>query len=213
MGNTDGMNSPLLEMILMKIRKSVGDSFVHTSNQEMLRMFFPGQMNLSGYRKISSTGFILGRTYLRPRDLVTYLNYVIRADKDNSIFSRDAIRNVERKYSGYLFKEIKNELCGHLSNEEINESLLLLKQFKRASFSYVEIKAYYEQRIGLYSHIDLDCALKKLFDFGVLGNKWSMTRNGKRRFYYSFAHRENVEIDFDKIFNVHLGLRKELNLS
>ena len=68
------------------------------------------------------------------------------------------------------------------------------------------------KRTNLFPHISLHRILGLFFNFGVLGNQWTVKKNGKSRSYYSFSHRENVDIDFDKKFNVHLGLRKELNL-
>lgn len=211
-GNNDGDNSPLFNMILLKIRQSLSLQLdKNISNEKLYKLFFPDRLTFND-RSIKTAKFILGRTYLRPRDLVTYLNYIIREEPDSNKFTARAIRRVEKKYSAYLFKEIKNELFGHLSNEEIEESLRLLKQFKQISFTYKEIQKYYNKRKELYPHIVLEKTLKTLFDFGVLGNQWTSYSNGRKRAFYSFAHRENVEIDFDKKFNVHLGLRKELSL-
>lgn len=55
--------------------------------------------------------------------------------------------------------------------------------------------------------------LKIFFDFSIIGNRWHNKRGGKKETYYSFAFRENnAVIDFDKEFNIHLGLRKEFNI-
>lgn len=213
-GNNDGINSPLFKMILLKIRQSLPSQLSKDISDEYLyKIFFPDTIIVLNGRKINAAKFILGRTYLRPRDLVTYLNYVKDEEPNNKYFSADAIRKVERKYSAYLFKEIKNELFGHLSDQEIDEALRLLKQFKKVSFTYKEIEKYYNERKELYPHINLNDTVKILFKFGVLGNQWVARVNGKKKTFYSFSHRENAEVDLSKKFNVHLGLRKELSFS
>lgn len=201
-GNTVTKYSPLFKLILNKVRKSVPE-FSNTSDKELFNILFPQKIN---YR--SPEEFILGRTFFRPRDLITYLTYIIKKYPNSKYFGDKGFLELEGLYSEYFVKEIRNELKGHLSDLEIDESLLMLKQYKKANFYYKDIKEYYKERVELYPSIKLEKTLKVLFDFGLLGNKWYDAMD--KRYYYSWKYRKNVEVDFDKQFVTHLGVRKEL---
>lgn len=204
-----GPDSHLFEMILLKIRQSID---FKESNKKLYNKFFPSKISI-GNREISLAKFILSRTYLRPRDIVSYLNLIREDFPNNEVFSVKSIKKIERKYSGYLLKELRNELYGHMNETELKESILLLTQYKKASFKYSDIKEYYIERKSIYSNINLERMLKIFFDFSIIGNRWHNKRGGKKETYYSFAFRENnAVIDFDKEFNIHLGLRKEFNI-
>lgn len=203
-GNTVNFHSPLFKMLFTKIRQSI-QQVRDIDDETLFNTLFPQKIN---YR--SPDEFILGRTYFRPRDLVTYLNLIIDEYPDTTYFGWKGFVELEKKYSEYLFKEVKNELYGHLSDVEINESFLLLKQFKKTEFTFEEIRDYYSKRKAIYTNIVLEKTLKYLFDFSVLGNTWMHER--LHRQFYSWAYRENAEVDYDKKFVVHLGLRKELTL-
>lgn len=203
-GNTVNVSSPLFSMVFLKIRQSI-TQLRNLSDLELYNKLFPQYIN---HR--SPNEFILGRTYFRPRDVVTYLNLIIRRYPDTIYFGYKGFNELESEYSSYLMKEVKNELFGHISEEEISQSFLLIKQFKKTEFYYSEIYEYYHQRRSLYKNIDLEKTLKYLFDFSVIGNTWKHERKNKQ--YYSWSYRENVELDYDKKFVVHLGLRKELTL-
>ncbi|MEG7619606.1 P-loop ATPase, Sll1717 family, partial [Enterococcus faecalis] len=203
-GNTIKSNSPLFGMVLNKVRKSIPE--LEAKNDfDLFTTLFPQQIN---YR--SPNEFILGRTYFRPRDIVTYLNLIIEKYPETRYFGHRGFLELERNYSTYFFKEIRNELYGHISDEKIDASFLLLKQYKKSEFTYAEIKAYYDSKMSVFKEIDLEESLKYFFNFGVLGNKQFNEEKGKD--FYSWAYRENTEIDYDKKFVIHLGLRKELSV-
>ncbi|KNX33061.1 MULTISPECIES: P-loop ATPase, Sll1717 family [Bacillus amyloliquefaciens group] len=203
-GNTIKSNSPLFSMILNKVKKSIPE-LESRKDIDLFSSFFPQKIN-----NREPNEFILGRTYFRPRDIVTYLNLIIDKYPDTRYFGYRGFLELEKNYSTYFFKEIRNELFGHLSDEKIDLSFLLLKQYKRSEFTYEEIKAYYKAKMSVYKDIDLDETLKYFFDFGVVGNKQFNSKMGKD--FYSWAYRENIEIDYDKKFVLHLGLRKELSV-
>lgn len=71
------------------------------------------------------------------------------------------------------------------------------------------MEKYYEDNKEIYDGFDLRRLLNLLFDFGVIGNVWI----DKSRQYYSWKYRENAIIDYQKKFNIHIGLRKALNIS
>lgn len=203
-GNTIKSNSPIFSMVFNKIRKSLPE-LGNETDSELFKIFFPQNIN-----NRQPNEFILGRTYFRPRDIVTYLNLIIDKYPETRYFGYRGFLELEKDYSLYFYKEVRNELFGHLTDKKIETSFLLLKQFKKFEFTYDEIKSYYDSKKKIYEEIDLDETLKYFFDFGVIGNKQYIERKGKS--FYSWAYRENIQIDYDKKFVLHLGLRKELSV-
>lgn len=208
-GNKHDVKSPLVEMILLKIKQS-SERFkkLVSDNEAVLNKFFPESV-VCGRKEFNVLEYMLGRTYLRPRDLITFLNEVIKNNPRDEYFSAQAVKNAEKNYSEYLVKEIKNEMHGHISEKEIEEALMLLRQYKRKSFFFKDIQDYYNKNRNVYTNIELEKTLKCLFDFGVIGNTWT----DKSRTYFTWAYRENSTIDYNKRFTIHLGLRKAFNIS
>jgi len=203
-GNIVSNKSPLFKLIFTKIRKSVTE-LSQMKDDELYNTLFPQLIS-----NRTPDEYVLGRTFFRPRDIITYLNLIIEKYPQTTYFGWKGFKELEENYSKYFYKEIRNELSGHISDVEIDEGMLLLKQFKKADFEYIDIKLYFDTRKELYKNIDLDKILSYMFKFGVIGNRWYIKE--KDKYYYSWAYRENVTIDFDKEFVVHLGIRKELSL-
>jgi hypothetical protein len=201
-GNNTDKYSPLIELILVKVKKSIPELEVY-NNKDLFKLLFPNKVKGEFPER-----FLLSRTLFRPRDVITYLNIIINKYPEHSCFGWQGFKTLEKNYSQYLLKEVRNELCGHVSNEVIDDGLLLLKQFKKITFYYNEIKEYFEARKSLYKHIDLEDTLKLFFDFNILGNRYMTNNRTHSKHHYSWAYRENATIDFDKEFVIHKGLRK-----
>lgn len=208
-GIVSNEESPLVKMILLKIGQSIEKrGFQKLNDLELKEKFFPEGFHTP--RKIYKPfEFLLARTFLRPRDIITFLRLVVEKYPRKEYFSEQDVRSIEREYSEYLLKEIKNEMHGHVDENIINAAFTLLRQYKRKNFTYEKIEKYYFKNIEIYKQFDLKNLLKLLFDFGVIGNTW----NDKNITYYSWNYRENTTIDYQKNFNIHIGLRKALNIS
>lgn len=204
-GATIQIDSPLFDLIFAKIQASVPD-LKSKSKIELFNMFFPERV-----RQIDTEKFLLGRTFFRPRDVITYLNLIIDKYANENRFSEMAFIELEKDYSTYFFQEVRNELSGHLDDTLIDEGTLLLKQYNRGEFKFSNLKEYYEKNKRIYPNINLEEILKTFFEFGLIGNKWK--KNGIDKYFYSWTYRDNkAVIDFDKEFAIHVGLRKELSL-
>lgn len=205
-GNLVDKYSPLLLMIYNKIRKSL-PSMQNKSDTDIYYLMFPG--NINGRSMEES---LLGRTFFRPRDIITYFNLIARDYGRSEKFEWFHFTKKEADYSAYFLREIRNELCGHYVEEIITESLRLLTQFKKVEFEYDELEEFYQlNKERLFKTIVLDEALALLFNFGAIGNKWF--NDYKTRYFYSWNYRREAEIDYDKTFVVHLGLRKTMGMS
>lgn len=204
-GTTINRESPLFDLIINKIKVSVPE-LKNKSKDEVFSLIFPPKI-----RKMPPERFLLGRTYFRPRDIITYLNLIIDKTPESTYFKEGVILDLEKDYSTYFFQEVRNELSGHISDEIIDEGTLLLKQFNRPEFKYRDILSYYEKNKSIYPNLNLEDTLKVFFNFGLIGNKWFSEH--KRKYFYSWTYRDNkAAIDYNKTFAIHVGLRKELSL-
>lgn len=205
-GNSVDKYSPLLLMIYNKIRKSL-PNMKDKSDTDIYYLMFPS--NINGRTMEES---LLGRTFFRPRDITTYFNLIAEEYGNFEKFEWYHFTKKEENYSAYFLREIRNELCGHYDEEIIEQALRLLRQFKKVEFEYAEIDVFYQlNKERLFKTINLDEALAMLFEFGAIGNKWFNEQ--KARYYYSWNYRKEADIDYDKTFVVHLGLRKTMGMS
>lgn len=204
-GRSARKDSPLLDLIFLKIKRST-ELLRSYKREELFDILFPSPIN-----GIPPEQFLLERSFFRPRDIITYLNMIIDRFPDKPYFPPEGFLDAQRDYSEYFFQEVRNELSGHMSDEKIDESTILLKQFNKYHFRFAEIQIYFEKNKSLFPSVELRDDLSMLFKFSVIGNRWFPA--GKSTYYYSWAFRDNnARIDFDKEFVVHLGLRKELSM-
>lgn len=203
-GNKVDKSSPLFELVLTKASKSVS-ALEELSLEGRFKRLFPQDIN-----HIEPERFILERTLFRPRDIVTYLNLIIKQYPSTSYFGFKGFLDLKKPYSDYLLREIRNEMCGHLSDDEIDAGLQLIKQFNRHSFKYNDINIYWDKNKAKFKEIELDNILSTFFRFNIIGNRWFKEERQKN--FYSWAHRDpRATLDFDKEMIVHLGLREQLS--
>lgn len=199
-------DSPLIRMIITKAKKS-SVLLSAVSDHAAFSILFPDDVN-----KIPTEKFILERTFFRPRDIITFLNSIIDKHPLHNSFKWKSLLDVRAEYSEYLMDEVRNEMSGHISDTEIDESLKLIKNFNRHQFYFKDIVKYYEDNIFHYGNIKLEQSLIYLYNFSVLGNKWVNKGKGGKQ-YQSWAHRENnSDLDFSKEIVVHIGLREALSM-
>jgi len=203
-GNKADNTSPLISMILIKVKKSI-PALNDIPDDDLYKIIFPQDINL-----IEPSRFLLGRTFFRPRDVITYLNLIIDKYKETEYFGWKGFVELLPDYSEYFFLEIRNELSGHLSDTEIDQGTLLIKQFNKFEFSYEEIKTYFDKNKSIFDKIDLEKILRIFFKFSIVGNKWYNAQNQKD--YFRWSYRDNkAELNFDNKIVLHLGLRVELS--
>jgi len=102
-------------------------------------------------------------------------------------------------------------MLGHISQNEIDQGLKLLKNFNHHFFTFKDLKTYYDRQQNQYPNIDIEKVLVSFFKFNVIGNKWF--NKFKNKEYYTWSHRDTAaEIDFEKEIVIHLGLREHLSM-
>jgi len=203
-GNKVSAKSPLFELIITKAKAST-PLIAALPNEAVFKTLFPQDI-----KRIKPERYILERTLFRPRDLVSMLNLIIDKYPKSNYFGWKGFVDTKHEYSEYFLQEIRNELSGHMSDQFIDESILLLKQFNKHLFSYEGISKFLDKNRERYPSLSLDEMLSTFFRFNIIGNYWY--NEYKRKDYYCWAHRDpRADIDFDKNFVIHLGLREALS--
>jgi len=196
---TDVKSTNLIKMINMRAKNSL------KKEVDIFQEFFPPMI-----QDIPTERALVEYTRHTPRDIIQLFNEIQLHQKDKKskeeVLRSDTIKNGMRTYSyEYLVPEIKDELVGYLSNEEIEQSLVLFSSMKRSRFSYAELEKVKISN-SMFSSLDLQKILPILFDCNAIGNvgqggyhSWKF-----RNRYATFNGNDEIEI--------HRGLRKGLNL-
>jgi len=188
----------LRKMVNLRIMNAVqpkrGAKKIHDAWSEIINdSTFPQQ-----FKKPSSFKWCLDRTRYRPRDIIDFINVILKHKKQGQKITYQAIQKSLPKYSSNLWKEIKNELSFYFELDEMNVIENALKNmddhFRTNQFTTaIEGKTKYEP----------GRVLEILFNASVLGNM----ENG----IYYYKHRETsdnlIKHDLGKDFCVNIGLK------
>lgn len=211
----NGSFNELIKMILNKIKNSNPD-FKNFSIGEIEKIFFP--KNRGKREKHIFFKKILDKGFGRPRDIVVFLDTIVKNNPEANRFEFEMIRNSEKDYSENFLGELKNELSVHYDPDFISDSFKLIKEFGRKNFHIDELKEFYENNTGLFPNLnDVYDTITILFEFSAVGNVETVynTENSSTYFKYKFKYRDvyNATINFNKRISIHSGLVKVLNLS
>lgn len=153
--------------------------------------------------------FILSRTFLRPRDVIKYLNSALsqakRRDDSPLVLTNPDVVNAREAYSNYLKSELDDEIMAHWPQWE--EALQACSAISTMTFQRDEFEAAYEQRKSASNKVSADEALDTLYRFSVIGYE---RRSGYGGSSWAFQY-INPEAGWDNRatrFKVHLGLKE-----
>ena len=200
---------PLMSMVLHKIKASC-PKLSSFSNRELYSKLFPEKID--NKRPID---YLLDNSFGRPRDIISFLNHVIRMYPDNVCFTAASIKGARKFYSSDFYDELLNEVYFHQPPEYTLECFKLISSLKDTSFEYSKINNHFEENFSLYPAIsDLNSALEFLYKIGVIGNVWTVKRGQQKKLYSSWSYKKDSmnEIDLTKKFTIHYALRKKFSL-
>jgi hypothetical protein len=156
----------------------------------------------------SKWSHLVSRTFLRPRDVIAYLNSALDALKarsaDSRVFTNRDITEAREGYSAYLKKEIDDEIVTHLPEWE--DVVQTFSSIRTITFNYETFHEEYRKRSSTGASPPPD-VLKTLYEFSVIGYE---SRSGYGGSSFVF-HYSNPEAQWDPSatrFKVHLGLKE-----
>lgn len=198
---------PLIKMIIKKMKLSMIE--YSKQDEQLIRMesdnnifnrWFPNQL-LSELdpQKGDNAKIILHNTWLKPRDLVRFMNILRDKARKNTIFQRKHYDEAVKEYSQKAWVEIKEELSANMEPSKLEAIEESLSNFK-TRFFYSEL----EERISCRINDDIDKIIALLFKIGIIGN------NYKKK--YKYYYRGDKYLDKDKEIEIHRGLWKAFSL-
>ena len=154
-------------------------------------------------------GFVLSRTFLRPRDVIRFLNSALaqarRRDDEPLVIGNQDLINARESYSSYLKAELDDEIMAHWPQWE--EALQACSAISTMTFQRDQFAEEYDRRRSDANTVGADDALETLFRFSVIGYE---RRSGYGGSSWAFQY-TNPEAGWDSRaarFKVHLGLKE-----
>lgn len=161
----------------------------------------------------SKWNHILSRGFLRPRDVIKFLNEALREAKKRKeeplvLLNQDIVAAREA-YSSYLKKELDDEVLPHWSFWE--DALKACSAISTITFDKHAFEVEYEARKSPKNEVPSDEALEFLYIFSVIGYD---RRSGYGGSSWAF-HYSDAQAGWDRSatrFKVHLGLKEYAKL-
>lgn len=159
---------------------------------------------------------ILTRTFMRPRDVIHFLNSTLTAvhkrnrdvDRPLIIQSKD-ITNARVNYSNYLKRELDDEIGAHWPNWD--DALKACSAISTVTFQYDQFVHQYNSRRSKENDLSADDALSTLYKYSVIGYEGRSGYGGSSWIF----HYLNPEAGWDSKatrFKVHAGLKEYAKL-
>jgi hypothetical protein len=194
---------PLLDLVNTRLRVRLG-SEVTWSEIATLTLMRGSQ---------TKWNHILSRTFLRPRDVIKFLNSALAEAKRRGgsplLLDNKDVTNARESYSVYLKAELDDEIIAHWAHWE--EALQACSAISTITFSREEFIREYERRKSRQNAVSADHALALLYRFSVIGYE---RRSGYGGTSWAFQY-TNPEAGWDNgamRFKVHLGLKEYAKL-
>ena len=152
---------------------------------------------------------ILARTFLRPRDVIKFLNLSLdhakqRSCSDSNFINKDII-DARETYSSYLKSELDDEIRAHWPHWE--DAIQAFRAIETITFDRDAFAEAYNKRRSPRNRVCADDALRMLFTFSVIGIE---RRSGYGGSGWLFQY-ESPEAQWDQAankFKVHPGLKE-----
>ncbi|MFF2495367.1 P-loop ATPase, Sll1717 family [Agromyces sp. NPDC058064] len=195
-------NSALVALADLRVQYSAGDPDVCLSS------YLPPTMGGE-----SSIKALLSLTRHTPRDFLQLLECVQDFTSPTAgVISRDAIEKGMRKYSiEYFLPEIRDELVGVGTAEEIESMISLLSAMRSRDFKYKDLlNTAVELQVPLSSSKIREIVVA-LFERSALGTVHS-NRNGYSSYTFKYRNR-NSTLGFPDRLLLHRGIWKGLGIS
>ena len=162
----------------------------------------------------SKWNHVIARTFLRPRDVIKFLNSALSKSKmrldEPLIFENQDIVNARDEYSTYLKKELDDEILPHWPKWE--QALQTCSTIGTLNFDREQFVKVYRSKVSNDNDVSAEDALSLLYRFSVIGYE---KRSGYGGSYWVFQY-THAEAGWDGAaskFKVHLGLKEYAKLN
>lgn len=211
-GKEENLESPLMQMIFHKMRVQ-DESLKDLTDFEISKILFTNSKIKIHGKRIPIIKYILGKTLLKPRDIISFFNKAQFICGDKNYITPKNAQKIANTFSDYLYMELRNQAHGLIDIQLFDEVIKLFKNFRKTFFEYEELENYIIENQEIYKFINkenLKTTLEIFFDIGILGNIKSINDHGSMTYY---KYRDDVEINFKENLTIHYGIRPYLKLN
>lgn len=152
--------------------------------------------------------FLLSWTRHTPRDLIMLMRSIQKYCSTDTVSDQNIWEGIRWYSIDYFLPEIKDELAGYFSVEDLDLFIRLLMSIGRRDFAYGRITSAIEGQ-SKYARLDVLKILNALFDCGAIHNV--LVDRGNWRYTSKYRNREAI-LDTSQLIGVHKGLWKAMNL-
>jgi len=191
------------------------------SLQDVFKAHFPQKILYSrSSTEHDLTSYLLDFTRHTPRDFIQVLTHiqpfaprVVDPALIRRPLSQDQVLSGMRSYSiDYFLPEIKDELVGYFSNDDVTSAIDLIGSMRNREFTFIELtkRAGRQKR---FISLDLASMITALFECSAIGNVHSRKGRKGDTTYYTFKYRNrNSTLNLEDRLTLHRGMWKALNL-
>ncbi len=176
--------------------------------------YLPGSFRLESGGEFETIEYLLEYTRHTPRDFLQLLDYIAAACRSSDVIGKvpgDVIEAGVHNYcQEYFVGEVRNELFGLLSEEEIDLTKRLLRGLRRNRFFLHELETKVRNS-SQYKDLPVERIIDQLFNAGLIGN---LIKGGDRAQPYTrFKYRNPFqELDRDMNLVLHNAVINAFNI-
>ena len=211
-GKDESNDSPLLQMIFHKM-KVQDDELSLLSDENIRKKIFSLPKIKIHNKKVPVAKYILGKTLLRPRDIISFFNRAKHVCGENECISPADLQKVSNSFSEYVYTELKNQTHGLMDVELFEEGIKLLKNHRKTVFSYEELKVYLKENEQMFikiNELNLEKVVSDFFEIGLLGNIKPINGHGAKAY---FKYKDDNDLNLKEDLTIHYGIRPYLKLN
>lgn len=160
--------------------------------------------------------YIVARTFLRPRDVISFLNILLSKSKDRinskggpTLFTNKDLVESRREYSTYLRLELQDEIAPHWGEWE--DALKAISKIGLLSFARTTFSTGYPKSTSSTNNRNADQALEILYEYSILG-AYRASGYGGKKWVFRYSEPGEAWDSSGSLFKVHLGLKDHLAL-
>lgn len=211
-GKSENYDSPLFQMIFHKMRVQ-DEELKPLSNDEIRRKIFYNHKFRLHNKKFTVDKYILGKTLLRPRDIISFFNKAKYICGEKEVLTPSDLQKISEDFSEYFYTELRNQSHGLIETDFFDEGIKLLKNCRKTIFSFQELKDYLkenQQSFEKINEVNLEKLISNFFEIGLLGNVKSINGHGGRAY---FKYKDDNEMNLKENLTIHYGIRPFLKLN
>lgn len=157
----------------------------------------------------SKWSHIISRTFLRPRDVIQFLNFALelalRVLPEADLFDNGDVQKAREPYSKYLKQELDDEISPHWDCWA--EALQACSELSTLTFTREAFQEAYQRRKSRRNNVDADEALEILYNFSVVGYRRGIGTGGSG-WVFQYTDPDAGWDNAATRLKVHLGLKE-----